>query len=362
MKLYYHSIFILITSFFILMSCSDMNELHDHYLKNGEIIYTGRVDSAEILPGKNRLILRYWNSDPKAKKLLVYWSFRTDSLVVDIPVKDVNDSVDIVISNLEEGNINFELFTMNEQSKNRSVAYNLSGNVYGDKYLSTLRSRAIRTTLNEPLIGSIIYWSSSMQNSIGDKLVYKNSTGQEKNLLISPSNNKTMIEDVSGDITWQTAYLPTKNSIDTFYTEVRTIDFNNTSGASGVPRLIEASVTQEGNKLQFFVFVEGANVEKCSFLLRSVGKNVIGANEHFFQSGNYWYLNGGTPQSTNLSILQNHPLNEASSRGVFIHNFDTSNWQSGTYTFEYGWHNRPGMGGSYIMFLTKNVVEIKTNQ
>lgn len=60
----------------------------------------------------------------------------------------------------------------------------------------------------------------------------------------------------------------------------------------------------------------------------------------------------------NLSILQNNPLNEASTRGVFIHNFDTSNWQSGTYTFEYGWHNRPGMGGAYIIFLSKVVIEI----
>lgn len=362
MKLSYFLILVILTNILILISCSDMNELHDQYLQNGEIIYTGRVDSAEILPGRNRLILRYWNSDPKAKKLLVYWSFRTDSLIVDIPKKNVTDSVDIVISDIEEGSINFELFTMDENFKNRSVAYNISGNVYGDKYLSTLRTRSIRTTLNEPKIGSVIYWSSSIQNSIGDKLVYKNSTGQETKLFISPNNNKTIIKDVSGEVTYQTVYLPTENAIDTFYTNYKTIDFDNASGSLGVPRLIDASVTQEENRLQFFVFVEGADVEKCSYLLRSVGKNVSGADEHFFQSGNLWYLNGGTPQSPNLSILQNHPLNEAANRGVFIHNFDTSNWQSGTYTFEYGWHNRPGMGGSYIIFLSKIVIEINNDQ
>lgn len=362
MKLSYFSILFFLTNILILMSCSDMNDLHDQYLQNGEIIYTGRVDSAEILPGKNRLILRYWNSDPKAKKLLAYWSFRTDSLIVDIPKKNVTDSVDIVITDIEEGGINFELFTMDENFKNKSVAYNISGNVYGDKYLSTLRTRSIRTTLNEPKIGSVIYWSSSIQNSIGDKLKYKNSSGQVKNLLISPNDNKTIIDDVSDQVTWQTAYLPTINAIDTFYTDYKTIDFNNTSGSLGVPRLIDSYAKQEGNRLQFVVFVEGADVEKCSYLLRSVGKNVIGADEHFFQSGNFWYLNGGTPQITNLSILQNHPLNEASTRGVFIHNFDTSSWKSGSYTFEYGWHNRPGMGGGYIMFLSKVMIEINNDQ
>src|SRR5690554_2206975 len=68
----------------VLSSCSKMNDLHDEYLKRGEQIYVGQPDSAKIFPGNERALLRYWTSDPKASKLLVYWNARQDSLLLDI--------------------------------------------------------------------------------------------------------------------------------------------------------------------------------------------------------------------------------------------------------------------------------------
>lgn len=341
-----------------LMACSNMNDFHDQYLNKGEIIYTGRIDSAKVFPGRNRIMLRYWSSDPKAKKILFYWSFRSDSLLLDIPDKEKKDSVDVIISNLEEGNINLEIFTMNENLNNRSVAYNLTSNVYGDKYSLTLRNRPIRTILSDPVIGTVFYWSSAVQNSIGNKITYKNNAGKTVSRLVSSNENKTVIDEVMADITYQTAYLPTENAIDTFYSEVKTIDLGGFTGETGVPRLTDAYVEQGDSELRFVIFVEGQNVDKGSFLLRSVGKEITGSGKSFFQSGNFWYLNGGTTNAPNMSILPKNPLNKASARGVFVTTFDTSEWANATYTFEYGWHNRPA-AGAYTIFLKKDIIEIR---
>ena len=46
---------VLIYSFISLIACDDMNCLHEEYLKKGEIIYTGVIDSLKTYPGNNRV-------------------------------------------------------------------------------------------------------------------------------------------------------------------------------------------------------------------------------------------------------------------------------------------------------------------
>lgn len=41
---------VLIYSFISLIACDDMNSLHEEYLKKGEIIYTGIIDSLKHIP------------------------------------------------------------------------------------------------------------------------------------------------------------------------------------------------------------------------------------------------------------------------------------------------------------------------
>ena len=41
-----------------LAACSDMNDVHDIYLKNGETVYIGRVDSIHVFSGRERVKIR----------------------------------------------------------------------------------------------------------------------------------------------------------------------------------------------------------------------------------------------------------------------------------------------------------------
>jgi hypothetical protein len=211
----------------VFSACSDMNDLHDQYLRQGEFIYTGHVDSAKCFAGNNRILLRYWTSDPKAKKLLVYWSSRSDSLLLDIPEKNIRDSTEVYITNMEEGSYYFELFTFNKELKNRSVAYNIEGNVYGSSYQATLRDRGIKSISYDAATEKlIIYWSGAIQNSVGNEITYRSNTDEIISKWVLPNDKETLLENISNDVNYRTAFLPETNAIDTFYTDWKKVELN----------------------------------------------------------------------------------------------------------------------------------------
>lgn len=57
-----------------------MNAIHDEYLKRGETIYIGAVDSLKSNPGNNRVRLKWqMNADPRIKDLIICWNNKKDS-------------------------------------------------------------------------------------------------------------------------------------------------------------------------------------------------------------------------------------------------------------------------------------------
>lgn len=209
-----------------LTSCSRMNDLHDPYMKEGEIIYTGKVDSAKIFPGENRAMLRFYTSDPKAKNLLVNWNLRTESTQFTIPVKNASEPVDVIISPLEEGLVYFELFTMNGEMRNKSVPYNLEGTIYGNIFQQSLMNRnctAIRNYLDQMIT---IQWSSADPKVTGCQIKYTNQSGETVFLTTPVEESVTVIYDMSEASTfieYQTVFLPEPDAIDLFYTAYRQV-------------------------------------------------------------------------------------------------------------------------------------------
>jgi len=212
---------------FLMSSCGGINELHDAYLQHGETIYTGRVDSAVALAGNKRVLLRYWVSDIKAAKLQVYWLSRTDSVLLDIPVKPESEPVEVYISDLPEGSLYFELFTMNKDLINKSIAYNLGGNVYGDKYQATLLNRTIKTKVFDPLTGKLtINWLGTVEKSVGCDVEYTDINGATVTIRVPITENTTVLTDVAGDVKYRTLFLPEETALDTFYTEFKSVSLN----------------------------------------------------------------------------------------------------------------------------------------
>ena len=67
MKKWYINIFTSVLVVWAVAACSDMNDLHDIYLQNGETIYTAKFDSVKLYPGRYRVRVDYWVTDPKAE-------------------------------------------------------------------------------------------------------------------------------------------------------------------------------------------------------------------------------------------------------------------------------------------------------
>jgi len=143
--------------------------------------------------------LRYYVSDPKAKNLLVYWELGTKSKQFAIPEKNAEDPVDVVIDDLEAGDIYFELFTLNEKMQNKSIPYSVDGIVYGDGSQQTWRNRPlIRIALvfenNEILLK--IEWDKARNTETGIKLDYTDNNGVSRSIMVANAETATTIRDI----------------------------------------------------------------------------------------------------------------------------------------------------------------------
>lgn len=214
----------LFTSSILIYSCSKMDGTYDHFLKQGENIYLGRVDSAKVFAGKNRVKFRYWSSDPKSTELMVYWSSRADSLLIIVPSKLKSDSVEFIVPNLPEGILSFELVMMNKNLPYKSMPFKLSNRIYGDQFQTSLIDRFIQTKQYDPLTKKLnITWYGTIQNAIGCELLYTGLNGIKMLEIVPSGESTTIIDGVERDLKYRTVYLPEPLSIDTFYTPYKEI-------------------------------------------------------------------------------------------------------------------------------------------
>ncbi len=205
---------------FLFSSCTKMNDLHDVYLKRGEKIYVGKLDSAYIFPGKERVKLRYWPSDPRATKMMIYWQNRSDSMLVDILPEVVGDSSDVIISNLPEYDHIFDIVTMTDEFRNRSIPYTVTGSVYGDRYQGIITNRSIKEMYQDTLSGNwTINWLGKVETGIGSEIIYKTTEGNETEIYAPMSEKVTVMVDLKSELRYRTLFLPEPDAIDTFYTE-----------------------------------------------------------------------------------------------------------------------------------------------
>jgi len=215
--------YIIISVFAILYlfpSCTDMNDLHNVYLENGERIYVGKLDSAYIFPGKERVKLRYWSSDPRSQKMIIYWQNRSDSLLVDITTKNAGDSSELIIADLPEFYHIFEIVSMTAELSNKSIPYSVSGSVYAEKYEGTLTNRGVKDLYLDTVSNNwTIDWLGKVENGIGAEIVYTDLNGNPRELYAPMSEDAVVVEELKSDLKYRTLYLPEPDAIDTFYTD-----------------------------------------------------------------------------------------------------------------------------------------------
>lgn len=110
-----------------LLSCSDMNSLHEVYLKQGEKVYAAKIDSVKAFVGINEQELHIYTPKQRISSGVIRWNLGKDSLRFDIPTP-VPTFLKVTIPNLEDGNYTYDIFCYDSYG-NLSIGEEITSNV-----------------------------------------------------------------------------------------------------------------------------------------------------------------------------------------------------------------------------------------
>ncbi|EHQ25006.1 DUF4998 domain-containing protein [Mucilaginibacter paludis] len=209
-------------------ACTKMDAYKDKYLKNGSIVYPGRMDSVKIFSGRNRVkVTGLFTSDPKIVKYRVFWNSRRDSVEVAIKRTSGVDTARVIISNLPEGLMSFEVRTYDAQG-NISVPVDTAANVYGDLYQASITNRAIVDAAMQADGSALITWADVDKTSgiVNMEIKYADKFNKSHDTIVTSAIKgltTTLPNFKPGNsISYSTAYVPTATAIDKFNTAYQT--------------------------------------------------------------------------------------------------------------------------------------------
>ena len=203
----------------LFFSCENVMDMHQEYIKGGEIIYATRLDTTYFVAGNGRVQFNYriFNA-PNVKSIHVYWNDFQDSLT--IPVTLIPDTVrgNQIISNLEEKAYTFYAQTEDKHG-NKSLMSNGFSTSYGERYRALLSNRRVKS-LSVDAGGGVINWYSGADGLVRNEIRYVDSEGMLRTVFMPASEGQVLCPDVQvkGSFEYRSAYIPEQASIDTFYT------------------------------------------------------------------------------------------------------------------------------------------------
>ena len=125
----------------MVMSCGDMDSIHDDYLQ-GEQVYAGKLDTLKIRPGYYRAQLEGQTQFlGNSNQILVEFDEQMD--IYDIDTDNINNGIyTMILPNLEEKSYEFTVTTQDELG-NLSVSQVVAGSAVGDIFVSDQDPREI---------------------------------------------------------------------------------------------------------------------------------------------------------------------------------------------------------------------------
>ncbi|HEX8462554.1 MAG TPA: DUF4998 domain-containing protein [Segetibacter sp.] len=212
-------LFSLLLTALALVSCSKWDD-YKQYTTDGEVSYTGKLDSVKIYSGRLRVkITALIPADPNITKAKITWNGNVDSAVYTITRGTGVDSF-IKILNVPEGVSNFNLQTF-DAAGNKSLIVSATGTVYGPKYEAGLSSRPIATAELQPSGSTIITWDAfdTTTGAKGTWIQYTKTNNVIDSVYAPVRQVTTTIANLKSgtSINHRTVYLPTPTCIDSFY-------------------------------------------------------------------------------------------------------------------------------------------------
>lgn len=212
-------IFILSLSLVLLCTCGKMDATYKDFIKNGSVVYPGSPDSIQVLPGKNRIIFRLYQSDLSANRVVVYWNNMSDSAQFQIGKTEEY----LVFPSMAEGIYSFDLY-LYDKAGNRSVKSSIIGQVYGDNYEKGLLPTSLNSAIYLNQVVTLT-WGSKDETMLGNEILYTNAAGVSVNRYIDKIKDTAILSSYGANkpLQYRTLYKPDTLSLDTFKTSYITV-------------------------------------------------------------------------------------------------------------------------------------------
>jgi hypothetical protein len=206
-------------------SCSKWDD-YKKYTANGETVYTGKMDSVKIYPGRLRVKMTgLLPADPKISRCKITWNEGRDSAVYSINKAGGIDTFNNII-NVPEGVTSFKIQTFDETG-NGSLIVNATGTAYGPKYESGLSNRPVARAELLANGNAEVTWDNFDTTSGAKATIISYTTNSNATASVTVPLNEavTTLPDFKGgtSISLITRYLPVATAIDTFYSAVQTV-------------------------------------------------------------------------------------------------------------------------------------------
>jgi hypothetical protein len=200
-------------------ACSKMEDTYADFIKDGEIVYTGKVDSLKVFPGRNRIELSWLLiSDPKITLCKVFWNDGADMVEIPVQRSAGTDTIKVMLTGMAERTYTFEVFTYDNDG-HTSIKEDTIGVVYGDVFAGSLFNRPLKSVAFSADTARL-EWAGASAQSVSVQLNYTDNSNIPRTIVVPRLESKTNLPKFKkgNSFQYRTLYLPEKNAIDTFFT------------------------------------------------------------------------------------------------------------------------------------------------
>lgn len=202
---------------FSIISCESIDEVHEKWIEDGEIVYSVKPDNVKVISGYNRCAVQaMFINTPNLEKCIIEWN--DQKIETDISATSDTIFFEKLINDIEEGANVFDVYSMDNKG-NKSIKVLGFGSVYGDDYRSKIFARNILKTSWEES-GALIDFNVNPEKSVGVSILYMDMDDKDQTVLVPSTDNQVLLLNAKpgSTISYYTLYLPEENCLDTIAT------------------------------------------------------------------------------------------------------------------------------------------------
>jgi hypothetical protein len=195
-----------------LLSCTDMNELSDRFLDQGETVYASKADSIATHTGYKKIEIEIYINNRRVDKVRIYWNNYRDS--VDVQVGNRQGVFRTIIEDMEESTYLFQIVSIDSYG-NKSLPVEASGEVIGDSFVANLRNRSVASVVYTADDEVTVTWGNTPNYAVSCYLSYT-ATDNRTVIVIAPvTESVTVISGWKSGLSYYTQFVPNEGALDT---------------------------------------------------------------------------------------------------------------------------------------------------